>query len=145
MIAVVQRVKKASVTVNKNIVGQINHGLVVFLGIQKDDGDEAIEFLVNKIIGLRIFDNEKGKFDKSLQDIQGEILIVSQFTLLGDCRKGRRPGFDRAALPDVAEELYVKFVDRARKSGLNVETGKFQAHMSVNIENDGPVTLIIES
>lgn len=145
MIVVIQRVNRASVTVNSSIVGQINRGLLAFLGVQKDDGDKEIDFLVNKIVGLRIFDNEDGKFDKSLHDVNGELLIVSQFTLLGDCRKGRRPGFDRAARPEVAEELYTKFVNRAKRSGLNVATGEFQVHMDVHIENDGPVTLIIES
>ena len=145
MIAVIQRVKKASVVVNKNVVGQISNGLLVFLGIQKDDGDKEVEFLVNKVVGLRIFYNNKGKFDKSLIDIQGELLVVSQFTLLGNCQKGRRPSFDMAASPDVAVELYEKFVQRAKLSKVKVETGLFQEHMSVNIENDGPVTLILES
>lgn len=145
MIAVIQRVNKASVVVDNNIIGQISRGLLVFLGIENKDNDKDIEFLVNKITGLRVFNNDHGKFDKSVHDINGELLIVSQFTLLGNCQKGRRPSFDKAAPPDAAKKLYQKFLTKAKQTGLKTEAGEFQAHMQVSIENDGPVTLVIES
>lgn len=145
MIAIVQRVKSALVSVDDKVVGEIDRGLVLFVGIKKNDDEKEIDYLIKKITTLRIFNNEVGKFDKSVIDVSGELLIVSQFTLLGDCRKGRRPSFDEAAPPDIAKELYNKFVEKAKLTGLNVATGEFQAYMVVKIENDGPVTMIINS
>ena len=145
MKALVQRVTSASVSVNNNIVGQIERGLVVFLGIARDDSEEDACYLANKIANLRIFANEAGEFDLSALEIKGEFLIVSQFTLLADSRKGRRPSFTEAAPPDKAKELYEFFVDQVRSTGLKVETGVFQEYMLVEIHNDGPVTLLVES
>ncbi|MGA1843028.1 MAG: D-aminoacyl-tRNA deacylase [bacterium] len=144
MRVVLQRVREASVEVDGAVIGHIGIGLVVFLGIAKGDSADGAAFLVDKICNLRVFEDERGRFDRSLLDIRGALLIVSQFTLLGDCRKGRRPGFDAAAPPDVAEKLYDHFVALARTTGLVVETGRFQAHMMVNICNEGPVTLILD-
>lgn len=145
MKALIQRVTSASVSVNNNIVGQIERGLVVFLGIARDDSEEDACYLANKIANLRIFANEAGEFDLSALETKGEILIVSQFTLLADSRKGRRPSFTEAAPPDKAKKLYEFFVDQVRSTGLKVETGVFQEHMLVEIHNDGPVTLLVES
>jgi D-tyrosyl-tRNA(Tyr) deacylase len=145
MKALIQRVTSASVSVNNNIVGQIERGLVVFLGIARDDSEEDACYLANKIANLRIFPGDGGEFDLSTLEIQGEFLIVSQFTLLADSRKGRRPSFTEAAPPDKAKKLYEFFVDRVRSTGLKVETGVFQEHMLVEIHNDGPVTLLLES
>ncbi len=145
MKALIQRVTSASVSVNNNIVGQIERGLVVFLGIARDDSEEDACYLANKIANLRIFANEAGEFDLSALETKGEILIVSQFTLLADSRKGRRPSFTEAAPPDKAKELYEFFVDQVRSAGLSVETGVFQEYMLVEIHNDGPVTLLVES
>jgi len=144
MRAVLQRVREASVVVDGAVIGHIGTGLVVFLGIAVGDSVDEAAFLVDKICNLRVFEDERGRFDRSLIDIRGGLLIVSQFTLLGDCRKGRRPGFDAAASPDVAEKLYDHFVALARTTGLDVETGRFQAHMLVNILNEGPVTFILD-
>ena len=145
MKALIQRVTSASVSVNNNIVGQIERGLVVFLGVARDDLEEDARYLANKIANLRIFANEAGEFDLSALETKGEILIVSQFTLLADLRKGRRPSFTEAAPPDKARELYEFFVDQVRSAGLSVETGTFQEYMQVEIHNDGPVTLLVES
>ncbi len=145
MRAVVQRVKKSTVTVDEVVVGSIGQGLMVLLGVGKEDDDRDIEFLSDKILNLRIFEDENGKMNKSLLDIGGHILVVSQFTLFGDCRKGRRPGFDKAAKPEIAKELYERFVNKCRDSGVVTETGIFQAHMLVDISNDGPVTLLLDS
>ena len=145
MKALIQRVTSASVSVNNNIVGQIERGLVVFLGIARDDSEEDACYLANKIANLRIFANEAGEFDLSALETKGEILIVSQFTLLADSRKGRRPSFTEAAPPDKAKKLYEFFVDQVRSAGLSVETGMFQEYMLVGIHNDGPVTLLVES
>ena len=145
MKALIQRVTSASVSVNNNIVGQIERGLVVFLGIARDDSEEDACYLANKIANLRIFANEAGEFDLSALETKGEILIVSQFTLLADSRKGRRPSFTEAAPPDKAKKLYEFFVDQVRSAGLSVETGTFQEYMLVEIHNDGPVTLLVES
>ncbi|MGA1794705.1 MAG: D-aminoacyl-tRNA deacylase [bacterium] len=144
MRVVLQRVREASVEVDGAVIGHIGTGLVVLLGIAKGDSADEAAFLVDKICNLRVFEDERGRFDRSLIDIRGALLIVSQFTLLGDCRKGRRPGFDAAAAPDAAEGLYDHFVALARTTGLVVETGRFQAHMMVNILNEGPVTLILD-
>ncbi len=145
MKALVQRVSRASVSVNEDIVGEIGQGLVVFLGVALDDSGEDARYLANKVANLRIFEGEASKFALSALEIRGEILVVSQFTLLADSRKGRRPSFTEAAPPDMAEELYEFFVEQVRSTGLKVETGLFQEHMLVEIHNNGPVTLLVES
>jgi D-tyrosyl-tRNA(Tyr) deacylase len=145
MRAVVQRVKESSVTVDGNIVGKIGAGLLVLLGIAKSDTIQDIDYLTDKIINLRIFEDENGKMNRSVLDTGGEMLVVSQFTLLGDCRKGRRPSYTEAAEPEKANELYEIFAETARGKGIKVETGIFRAMMDVSLVNDGPVTLIVES
>jgi D-tyrosyl-tRNA(Tyr) deacylase len=145
MKALVQRVSRASVTVNDKIVGKIGPGLVVFLGVAQGDSKEDASYLANKVVNLRIFADESSKFSLSALDTRGDILIVSQFTLLGDSRKGRRPDFTEAAPLDLAKELYESFVEQVRSTGLKVETGLFQEHMLVEIHNDGPVTIVLES
>jgi D-tyrosyl-tRNA(Tyr) deacylase len=145
MKALVQRVSKASVSVNDRIVGKIGPGLVVFLGVAQGDSREDATYLANKVANLRIFADQSSKFALSALDTRGDILIVSQFTLLGDTRKGRRPDFTAAAPPDLAKELYGFFVEQVRSTGLKVETGLFQEHMLVEIYNDGPVTILLES
>ncbi len=145
MRAVLQRVTQARVTVDGNITGEIAAGLLVLLGVSKLDGEADAEFLVRKIAHLRIFEDEHGKMNRSLLDAGGALLVVSQFTLYGDCRKGRRPSFDDAAGAGQARALYEHFVALARRDGIRVETGIFQAHMAVSLVNDGPVTLIVES
>ena len=145
MKVVIQRVTEASVSVNNNIVGKIGHGLCVFVGVADGDTDEDIKYLVEKIVNLRIFEDADGKFNLSALDVNGELLLVSQFTLLATTRKGRRPGFTDAALPEQALEMFGRFIDAAKGSGLKVATGQFQAHMDVALHNDGPVTIIIDS
>lgn len=145
MKAVVQRVKKSSVSVDNEIIGEIGRGLLVLLGVARQDETPDADFLADKIAGLRIFEDENGKMNRCLKEVGGEMLVVSQFTLLGDCRKGRRPSFIEAALPDKAVHLYGKFIDRVRHNEISVQTGKFQAMMDVFVINDGPVTLILES
>lgn len=145
MRAVVQRVKASSVIVEDKIVGSINKGLNVLLGISKEDTIEDLKYLKDKILNLRIFEDEEEKMNHSLLDVKGELLIVSQFTLYGDCRKGRRPNFMDALSGDQAKELYETFVGMCKEEGIKVETGVFGAHMEVNIENDGPVTLMLDS
>lgn len=145
MRALVQRVSRASVSVDDRTVGEIGSGLVVFLGVAQGDSREDATYLANKVVNLRIFADESSKFSLSALDTKGDILIVSQFTLLGDARKGRRPDFTAAAPPDVAKELYEFFVEQIRASGLKVETGLFQEHMLVEIHNDGPVTISLQS
>jgi D-tyrosyl-tRNA(Tyr) deacylase len=145
MRAVVQRVKQSSVNVNGDIVGEIGRGLLVFLGVANGDKIDDVDYLVNKIVHLRIFEDENEKMNRSLHDVGGEMLVVSQFTLLGDCRKGRRPSFINAARPEQATELYEYFVKKTREQGITVKTGQFRAMMEVALINDGPVTLIIES
>lgn len=145
MRAVVQRVKKSSVKANGEIVGQIGPGLLVLLGVAKGDGVKEVDYLAKKILNLRIFEDEDGKMNRSLLEIGGELLAVSQFTLLADCRKGRRPSFIAAAEPEKATELYEQFVERVRQNGVAVQTGRFRAMMEVALINDGPVTIIIES
>ena len=145
MRAVVQRVKNASVKVDGEIYGQINEGLLVFLGISKEDTENDITYIADKLTGLRIFEDEDEKMNNSVMDINGELLIISQFTLYGDCRKGRRPSFDGAMRPPMAEEMYEKFVDYVKKSGLKTETGRFGADMKVELLNDGPVTILLDS
>lgn len=145
MRAVVQRVKKSTVTVNDKVAGSIGQGLMVLLGVGREDDDRDIEYLSDKIMNLRIFEDENGKMNKSLLDIGGQLLVVSQFTLFGNCRKGRRPGFDKAGKPEIAKELYERFVNKCREAGVLTETGIFQADMLVDISNDGPVTLLLDS
>jgi len=141
---VVQRVLSSSVSINSKQVAKIGQGLTVLIGIEKDDTEEQATFLVEKIANLRIFADEDGKMNKSCLDINGEILAVSQFTLAGDCSKGRRPGFDNAAPPKKAEFLYNFFVDRLQQTGIKIQTGVFAADMLVDIQNDGPVTFLLE-
>jgi D-tyrosyl-tRNA(Tyr) deacylase len=145
MKALVQRVSRASVTVNDKIVGKIGPGLVVFLGVAQGDSKEDASYLANKVVNLRIFADESSKFALSALETKGDILVVSQFTLLADSHKGRRPSFTEAAPPDLAKELYEFFVEQVRATGLKVETGRFQEHMLVEIHNDGPVTILLES
>jgi len=145
MRAVVQRVKKSSVKTNDEIVGQIGPGLLVLLGVAKTDSTKDADYLANKIVNLRIFEDEDGKMNRSLLESGGELLAVSQFTLLADCSKGRRPSFVAAAEPDRAAELYEKFVAAVRHRGVAIQTGRFRAMMEVALINDGPVTLIVES
>jgi len=145
MRAVVQRVQESSVTVDDRVVGKIGRGLLVLLGVAREDEPAAADYLAEKIANLRIFEDDNRKMNRSLKDIQGEMLVVSQFTLLGDCRKGRRPSFMQAAPPEIADRLYLQFVESVRKKGLHVETGQFQAMMAVELINDGPVTLVLES
>lgn len=145
MRAVVQRVSCAKVTVDDLAVGKVNNGLMVLLGVQDGDEDKDTKYLVDKIVNLRIFEDENGKMNKSLIDTKGEILVVSQFTLLGDCRKGRRPNFMGAAEPQKAEKMYEDFVSKCEEFGLKVQKGKFGAHMMVSLTNDGPVTILIDS
>lgn len=145
MRAVVQRVSSASVKVDEQIVGQIDRGLLVLLGVGSDDADSDSVALAEKIAGLRVFEDEAGKMNLSLADIDGRMLVVSQFTLFGDCRKGRRPSFVEAARPEKAELLYETFVAEVQGKGIHVETGKFQTHMDVSLVNDGPVTLLVDS
>jgi D-tyrosyl-tRNA(Tyr) deacylase len=144
MRAVVQRVSKASVSVNSEVVGAIGPGLVVFVGVTHDDGDEEAKFLARKIANLRIFADDEGKFNRSALDVGGEALVVSQFTVYGDARKGRRPNFGQAAPPEIAEPLIERLVFFMQEEGLRVETGVFGAMMMVETHNDGPVTIIIE-
>ncbi len=143
--AVVQRVSRARVTVAGEVMGEIGEGLAVLLGIGQDDNENDIAYLGDKIANLRIFEDENGKMNISLKDTGGELMVVSQFTLYGDCRKGRRPGYDSAARPEVAEGQYLQFVDYCRGLGIKVETGKFQAEMQVELTNEGPVTLLLDS
>jgi D-aminoacyl-tRNA deacylase len=145
MLAVVQRVSKSSVTVNGSVKGSIGRGLMVLLGVETDDTEVDADYLAQKITGLRIFNDEAGKMNRSLVDSAGRMLVVSQFTLMGDCRKGRRPSFIRAAPPEQGERLYKRFVETVRGLDVVVETGVFGAMMEVSLVNDGPVTLIVES
>lgn len=145
MRAVVQRVKSAGVTVDNSVVGKIDEGLLILLGIEDNDTDEDIKYLAEKVSNLRIFEDSDEKMNLSLVDVKGEMLVVSQFTLYGDCRKGRRPNFMMAAKPDYAEAMYLKFVEECRKYISKVETGTFQANMDIALVNSGPVTLILDS
>lgn len=145
MRVVVQRVSRGSVTVAGEIVGSIRQGLVILLGIGRDDTEEDVRYLSEKIANLRIFEDEEGKMNLSVLEIKGEVLAVSQFTLFGDCRKGRRPSFAHAAPPEEAERLYLRFVEVLQGFGLEVSTGRFQTMMQVEIHNDGPVTILLDS
>jgi len=145
MRAVVQRVSSASVTTEGIITGRIGKGLLVLLGVEEKDTQEDIKYLAEKICGLRIFEDQDGKMNLSLMDVGGELLVVSQFTLYGDCRKGKRPSFIMAARPQYAQEMYEKFIAECANYVGRVETGKFQADMKVELVNDGPVTILIDS
>ena len=145
MRAVVQRVKKSHVQVEGKTTGQIGKGLMILLGISEEDGITDIDYMVDKIINLRIFEDSDDKMNLSLLDVGGELLVVSQFTLYGDCRKGRRPSFIKAARPEKAQELYNLFIKKSMDMNIKTQSGIFQADMTVYIENDGPVTLIIDS
>ena len=145
MRALIQRVTSARVEVDGVVVGEIGPGLLVLLGVAKTDSEKDADFLAAKIVNLRIFADAEGKMNLSVLEAGGALLVVSQFTLYGDCRKGRRPGFDAAAPSETARALYERFVDAARMTGVRVETGVFQAHMAVSLVNDGPVTLLVES
>jgi D-aminoacyl-tRNA deacylase len=145
VISVIQRVSRAAVTVDGEIVARIGHGLVVLVGVAKGDGPADIEFTASKIRELRIFGDDDGRMNRSVVDTGGAVLVVSQFTLLGDVRRGRRPGFDAAAPPDAARAAYEALLDRLRQSGLPVEAGVFRAHMDVELVNDGPVTILLDS
>ena len=148
MKAVLQRVKNASVTVNDGLYSEINGGLLIFLGIEKGDDEEKLDWMVKKVLALRIFEDDDNKMNKSLMDINGDILVVSQFTLAADCKKGTRPSFDSAEIPAVAEDMYEKFIKKlkseVKESKLNIKTGVFGAMMEVKLCNDGPVTIILE-
>ena len=145
MRAVIQRVTQAEVKVDAEIVGKINEGLLILLGVDKKDSDEDLRYLYEKITNLRIFEDKQGKMNLSIRDIQGQLLVVSQFTLYADCRKGRRPSFENAASPETARMYYENFVELAKEDGFKTETGQFQAHMSVMLYNDGPVTIMLDS
>lgn len=140
----IQRVSRARVAVGQDIVGEIGRGLCVFLGVGKQDNEQNADFFADKVRNLRVFDDEQGKMNRSVADIGGEVLLVSQFTLYGDCRKGNRPSFTDAAPAEQAEQLYQRVAERLREAGLKVATGRFQAHMQVSLVNDGPVTLVLE-
>lgn len=145
MRALVQRVSEASVTVGGSVTGRIEHGLLVLLGVGHGDSSRDVDWMAEKLVGLRIFNDEAGKMNLSLADVGGGMLVVSQFTLLGDCRKGKRPSFVAAAPPELAVQLYEELVESVRQRGVEVGTGRFREHMQVSLVNDGPVTLWIES
>lgn len=145
MRAIVQRVSQASVSVDNEMVGSIGEGLLVLLGIGKEDDDKDLEYLVNKVLGLRIFEDEDDKMNLSLLDIEGELLVISQFTLYGDARKGRRPSFIDSGHPDIAEKTYLEFVHKCIEKGIKTEKGVFGADMDVSLINQGPVTIMLDS
>lgn len=145
MRAVVQRVSRAQVSVGEEVVGKIEAGLLVLLGVAKGDISADAEYLASKVVGLRIFEDENAKMNRSVVEIGGSVLAVSQFTLYGDVRKGKRPSFDEAAPPQLANELYEDFVQKVREAGVSCETGRFQAMMQVELVNDGPVTILLDS
>ena len=145
MRAVVQRVLSARVRVDDRTIAAIERGLLVFAGIERGDGPPDLAYVAGKIRDLRIFDDAAGKMNLSVEDVAGGVLVVSQFTLCGDCRRGRRPSFDEAETPVIAKPLYQRFVEELRQMQLNVQTGEFQAHMAVELVNDGPVTILLDS
>lgn len=145
MRAVVQRVLRAKVTVGEELAGEIGRGLLVLLGVAAEDGPDDADYLAEKTVGLRIFEDDDGKMNRSLAEIGGGILVVSQFTLLGDCRKGRRPSFIAAARPESANALYHHFIAAVGRLGISTATGRFQQHMAVELVNDGPVTILLDS
>ena len=141
---VIQRVSHASVEVDEKVISQIGKGFLILIGVEKNDDGSQIPWLANKTAQLRIFEDDEGKMNRNLLDVDGEVLLVSQFTLYADCNKGRRPGFDKAAPPDLADRLYLKFGRALEELGIKVQTGQFGAHMQVSLNNDGPVTIILE-
>ncbi|RTZ94775.1 MAG: D-tyrosyl-tRNA(Tyr) deacylase [Candidatus Neomarinimicrobiota bacterium] len=145
MIAVLQRVTTGKVKIGDRVAGDIDNGLVILLGVHRDDKEEDINFLADKILGLRIFNDNNGKMNISLQEVKGSVLVISQSTLCGDWRKGRRPSFTKAADPDKGKLLYNGFIDAVRSRGINVETGEFGAEMDVSLVNSGPVTFVLDS
>ena len=145
MRAVVQRVSRARVSVNAEVTGEIGPGLLVLLGVAEEDGDKDLNYMVDKICGLRVFEDSDGKMNRSVSEAGGAVLAVSQFTLYGDVRRGKRPSFDSAARPERAREMYEQFVARVRAAGLRCETGRFQEMMEVELVNDGPVTILLDS
>jgi D-aminoacyl-tRNA deacylase len=145
MRAVIQRVTEASVEVAGRVIGRISHGLLVLLGVARGDEQRDVHYMVERLATLRMFADDQGKMNRSLTDVRGQALVVSQFTLLGDTTKGRRPGFDAAAPPDVAQALYNEVVAGLKERGIGVETGQFGAHMKVSLHNDGPVTFVLDS
>ncbi|MDD7034790.1 MAG: D-aminoacyl-tRNA deacylase [Firmicutes bacterium] len=145
MRAVVQRVTRSQVTVDDKVTGRIGPGLMVLIGVEKEDGDKDAEYIAKKIAGLRVFDDDEGVMNLNITDAGGEVLAVSQFTLLGDVRKGNRPSYFAAAAPKEADKLYRKVIDLLEARGINVEEGVFRAEMSVDITNDGPVTILLDS
>lgn len=145
MRGVVQRVGCASVSVGNKTIGRINYGILLLLGVEDTDGEKDLEYMCEKVPNLRIFEDENGKMNKSLKDVGGSLLIVSQFTLLGDARKGRRPGFTAAAPPEKAIPMYESFIDKMRAEGIVTECGEFGSHMQVELVNDGPVTILLDS
>ena len=145
MRAVVQRVTSARVAVDSRVVAAIEHGLLVLVGIARDDDATDTAYLANKIVGLRVFEDADHRFNRSVRDVEGAVLLVSQFTLYGDCRRGRRPSFDQAAPPVEPRAVYAALTDAVRAHGVSVQTGEFQAHMAVESVNDGPVTILLDS
>ncbi len=145
MRAVYQRVKEAKVTVDGRVTGSIGKGALIFLAIAEDDTDKDLDYIVEKCINLRLFEDGNGRFNLSIRDVNGEILLASQFTLLGDCRRGRRPSFSRAMAPEDARKMYERAIEKVRSRGIKCESGLFQAHMDVSLVNDGPVTVLIDS
>lgn len=145
MRAVIQRVKQARVRVEGRVIGEIKQGLLCFVGVGREDREADADYLAAKIPQLRVFEDAEGRFNHSLIDIKGAILVVSQFTLFGDCRRGRRPSFSDAAEPDQARELYHRFITKLKENAIPVATGEFQAHMEVELINDGPVTLLLDT
>lgn len=145
MRSVVQRVKSAQVSVGDRVVGEIGHGLLALVGIASSDGPDDVSYTAGKLRNLRIFEDENGKMNRSVVEVSGSVLVVSQFTLLGDCRKGRRPSFVKAARPEVAQSLYDALIYALLAEGVKIKTGEFQANMQVSLVNDGPVTLVVDS
>ena len=145
MKAVIQRVSDARVSVDGRVVSRIGRGFLILLGIHGDDSDQDLQYLVGKVSGLRVFEDDEGKMNLALADVGGEVLLVSQFTLYADCRRGRRPGFSDAARPEIAEPIYLKAKELLEGKGIKVETGIFGAHMIVSLDNDGPVTILLDS
>ena len=145
MRAVLQRVSRADVTVGGACIGKIEQGLLVLLGVEQGDNESDLDYIVSKVCGMRIFEDDEGKMNRSVEDVGGSILVVSQFTLMGDARKGRRPSFVKAGSPSDAKALYEKTVEKFRASGIPIETGEYQAEMQVSLVNDGPVTILLDS
>ncbi len=145
MKVILQRVKSSKVSVQGKVIGQISQGLNILIGVEDKDGESLVDKFVEKIVNLRIFADEEGKMNKSLLDIKGEVLLISQFTLIADCKKGRRPSYVHAAEPSKAKDLYEKVAQSIRSYGIKTETGEFGAYMDVHIQNDGPVTIILDS